>query len=563
MQELKNNLFALGKTRLTALAATGLGVLLLVFFGVGSILAPTYRTLYADLEPASASRIVSTLEQAGFSVTLDSSGRVVSVPASDIARARMALADQGLPSQGSPGWEIFDNNSGLGMNSFMQRVNRLRALEGELARSIKTIDGVDAGRVHLVLPEREAFSNTRPEPSASVIIQSRAGYSLSRRQAMAIRALVASAVPDMAANRVTVLSASGETILSDDGEAPGDVSIAGMQATLEERLSKRVSQLLAARLGTGNVRVETSVDLTTERQVIREQSYDPDQQVVRSTESNAEEREGSEAAPGEVGVANDIPPELGGSAETARSSNRSSQTNEIINYEIGSTTSETVREPGDIERISVAVLVNGLYEPDANGTPVYRDRTPEELEQIDRLVRSAIGYNEVRGDLVSVESMEFVAFERDGLPIGQSALGDFLARDGNTILRGVFALAVVIAVLFLAVRPALRRALPEKTEAPDSAQLDTAAGVPSLPAQQKMPQILQQPARQAIMSDGVVQRIEPSIDALLYDDEPGDLITLASVRGGVRKRRVQSVGDLVDAEPDESMRVLKHWLAEA
>ncbi|WP_459015327.1 flagellar basal-body MS-ring/collar protein FliF [Roseivivax sp. CAU 1753] len=563
MQELKKNLFALGRPRLAALAATGLAVLLVVFFGVGSVFSPSYRPLYGDLEPASASRIVSTLEQAGFDVSLDSSGRVVSVSEPDVARARMALADQGLPAQGAPGWELFDNASGLGMNSFMQRVNRLRALEGELARSIKTIEGVEAGRVHLVLPEREAFSNSRPETSASVIIKSRAGYSLSRRQAMSIRALVASAVPDMAASQVTVLSANGETIMSDDGEAPGDVSIAGMQSTLEERLSKRVSQLLAARLGADNIRVETSVALTTERQVIREQSYNPDQQVVRSTESTAEEREGSEAAPGEVGVANDIPPELGGGTDSARSSNRSSQTNEVINYEIGSTTSETVREPGDIERISIAVLVNGTYVPDANGVPTYRDRTEVELEQINRLVQSAVGFDETRGDFISVESMEFVAFEQDGIQMSQSAFGDFLARNGNTMLRGLFGLAVVLAVLFLAVRPALRRALPDKSEDADAAALDAPPAAEALPAQNTMPQIVHNPSRQSIINDGRVQRIEPSIDALLYDDEPGDLITLASVRGGVRKRRVQSVGDLVDAETDESMRVLKNWLAEA
>ncbi len=563
VEELKKNLFALGTARLAALAAAGLAITLIVFFGLGSIFSPTYRALYGDLDPAAASRIVSTLEQAGFRVSLDGTGRVVSVPEPDVARARMALADQGLPAQGAPGWEIFDDASGLGMNSFMQRVSRLRALEGELARSIATIEGVESGRVHLVLPEREAFSNTRPEPSASVIIQSRAGYSLSRRQALAIRALVASAVPEMAPGRVTVLSSSGETILSDDGDSPGDVSIAGMQATLEERLSNRVSQLLAARLGTENVRVETSVKLTTDRQVIREQSFDPDQQVVRSTENTNEQREGTEAAADQVTVANEIPPELGGGNDAgARSSNRSSQSNEIINYEIGTTTSETVREPGDIERISVAVLVNGIYEPGTDGTAVYRDRTEAELEQIERLVQSAIGFDSTRGDLISVESMEFVAFDQNGSLISQSGFGEFWARYGNTVLRGAFGLAVVLAVLLLAVRPALKRALPGKEEqAAALAAPEAASG--ALPSQDPALRIGRDQERQEVMNDGRVQRIDPSLDTLLYDDEAGDLISLASVRGGVRKRRVQSVGDLVDAEPEEAMRVLKSWLAEA
>ncbi|MCE0503875.1 flagellar M-ring protein FliF [Roseivivax sp. GX 12232] len=565
MEELKNNLLSLGTTRLAALAATGLGLVLVVFLGLGTVFAPSFRPLYGDLEPAAASRIVSSLEQAGFKVELDSTGRVVRVPEEDLARARMALADQGLPAQGSPGWELFDEASGLGMNSFMQRVNRLRALEGELTRSIRTIEGVEAARVHLVLPEREAFSSTRPEASASVIIQSRAGYEVSRRQALAIRALVASAVPDMAAGKVTVLSSSGETILSEDGETPGDVSLAGQQATLEDRFSNRVSQMLAARLGAENVRVQTNVALTTERQVIREQSFDPDQQVVRSTESREEQREGSEAADGEVGVANDLPPELGGNpANAPRSTNRSEQTNEVVNYEIGSTTSETVREPGDIERVSVAVLVNGLYEADGTGAPVYRERTEDELEQIQRLVQSAIGFDAARGDTVSVESMQFMALENDPLVSGGSPLGDFLARNGMTILRGLMALGIVVAVLAFAVRPALRQALSaQKSKDSETPALDTSGPAPQLPAgQQPRARLAPAGAERAQAGPGEVARIEPAIDNILYDDGQDDLVTLASVRGGVRKRRVQSVGDLVDAEPDESLRVLRHWLAE-
>jgi flagellar M-ring protein FliF len=563
VEQLKNNFLALGKKRLAILGATGIGLVVVVFIGLGTVFTPTYRPLYGDLDVASASRVVGALEQAGFKVRLDATGRVISVPEPDIARARMALADQGLPSQSSPGWEIFDSGSGLGMNSFMQRVQRLRALEGELTRSIRTLEGVENARVHLVLPEREAFSTTRPDPSASIIVQSRPGYSVSRRQALAIRALVASAVPDMEPGRVTVLSGTGEAILASDEDAPGDSTFTGLQSTLEDRMSRRVTQMLAARLGADNVRVETSVALTMERQVIRQQSFDPEQQVVRSSESRQQEREGTEAASGEVGVMNDIPPELRGEGEGAapRSSNRSAESNEILNYEIGNVTSETVREPGDIERISVAVLVNGIYEPDAEGTLVYRDRTEAELEQLRRLVQSAIGFDAARGDTISVESMEFVAFEQEGLTGGGSAFGEFLSRNGLSILRGLFALGIVMAVLLFGVRPALRtfrEAEPAALPAPEdgaspAAQLSAPGGAQITPAP---PQGLPGP-------EGQVRRIDNTIEQLIYDESEDDLVTLASVRGGVRKRRVQSVGDLVDAEPDESLRVLKHWLAEA
>ncbi|ETX28907.1 flagellar basal-body MS-ring/collar protein FliF [Roseivivax isoporae] len=568
MNVLTQNLMALGRGRLIALGATGVGLVLLLVLGLGTVMTPSFRPLYGDLDPASASRIVSTLEQAGFRVELDRAGSVVSVPEADIARARMTLADQGLPSQGTPGWELFDDASGLGMNTFMQRVNRLRALEGELSRSVRTIDGIEAARVHLVIPEREAFSRTRPEATASVIVRSRAGYAISRRQALAIRALVASAVPDMSPGAVTVLSASGETILGRDSDLPGEAAVTSDQAAMEERLSRSVTEILAARVGAANVRVQARVDLSTERQVIRQESFDPDQQVIRSTETREEATEGSEAAAGQVGVANQLPPELADAAEDGpRSSSRSTQSDEIVNYEIGSTLSETVREPGDVERVSVAVLVNGIYETGPNGAAVYRERTPEEIERIERLVRSAIGFDAERGDTVSVESLQFMTFEEDtGLAQG-SLLGDLLARNMMSILRGVLALAIVVAILVFAVRPALRRALdapPAPAPDADAAALPKGEAAPQqVGTDVARPQIPANPGRRMITGDdGRVTRIEPALDGIIDDDAPDDLVSLASVRGGVRRRRVQSVGELVDAEPDESIRVLRHWLAE-
>ena len=179
-----------------ALGVTGVALVAALFFGLTSVMKPGYATLYRDLNPSEANRIVNVLEGGGFRVEITGGGSIVSVPQEDLARARMELAGQGLPGDGTPGWELFDEGSGLGMNSFMQRVNRLRALEGELARSIQTLDGVDAARVHLVLPEREAFSREKPQPSASVIVRGRAGHTVSNRQALSIRALVAVSFSD-------------------------------------------------------------------------------------------------------------------------------------------------------------------------------------------------------------------------------------------------------------------------------------------------------------------------------------------------------------------------------
>lgn len=570
MQSIIDNLAALGRPRLIALGATGLGLVLALLVGLNLVLAPNFAPLYSDLSLATAGRVVSALEQDGFDVELSGGGTIVSVPQDDVARARMALAEDGLPGEGGAGWEIFDQSSGLGMNSFMQQVSRLRALEGELARSIQTIDGIDAARVHLVLPEREAFSRTRPEPSASVIVRGRATSSISRRQGLAIRALVASAVPDLAASRVTVLSASGETILSEETEGDAGVQAAG--ASMQERLQRSITEMLTARVGAGNARVQVNVDLSTERQVIREQSFNPDQQVVRSTETRQEENQDREGTQQEVGVGNNLPPELGGDVNGEQSASTSTRTDEIVNYEIGSTQSETVREPGSVERISVAVLVNGIYNVAANGETVYEERSPEELERLAALVRSAVGYDEARGDLVSVDSLRFMDYSMDvGAPIGLT-LGQTIAQNFGAILRGTFALALVAAVLAFGLRPMLRRVLPEVAPglalagAEGAGQLGyeggpAGAGAPRLPGTAAAPgSELGQPGM--IGATGPGQQAVLPYEQQIATWEGDEMVSLASVEGKIGKRRLISVGEMVENEPEASLKVVQGWLAE-
>ena len=573
MQSIIDNLAALGRPRLIALGATGLGLVLALLVGLNLALAPSFAPLYSDLSLATAGRVVSALEQDGFEVELTGGGTIVSVPQDDVARARMALAEDGLPGEGGAGWEIFDQSSGLGMNSFMQQVSRLRALEGELARSIQTIDGIDAARVHLVLPEREAFSRTRPEPSASVIVRGRATSSISRRQGLAIRALVASAVPNLAPSRVTVLSASGETILSEETEGDAGVQAAG--ASMQERLQRSITEMLTARVGAGNARVQVNVDLSTERQVIREQSFNPDQQVVRSTETRQEESQDREGAQTEVGVANNLPPELGGDVNGDQSASTSTRTDEIVNYEIGSTQSETVREPGSVERISVAVLVNGIYNVGAGGETVYEERSPEELERLTQLVRSAVGYDEARGDSISVDSLRFMDYSMDvGAPIGLS-LGQTIAQNFGAILRGTFALALVAAVLGFGLRPMLRRVLPEGglalagagagagagqigyegaggTAAARLPGAGTAPGQPGGPGQPAALGAPREPGQQAMLP----------YEQQIAQYEGDEMVSLASVDGKIGKRRLVSVGDMVENEPEASLKVVQGWLAE-
>ncbi|MCT4369505.1 flagellar M-ring protein FliF [Yangia mangrovi] len=559
MQAILENLKSLGWRRLSVLGGTGFALVLAVFFGLSVITTPDYISLYRDLNPADAARIVDSLEAAGIRSRTDTAGTAVSVPAEDMARARMELASLGLPSEGTPGWELFDEQSGLGMNSFMQRVNRMRAMEGELARSIQTIDGVEAARVHLVLPEREPFSRERPKPSASVIV--RGSRQIGMKQAHAIRSLVASAVPDLAPAQVTVLSASGETILADDGEAGSEASLQSARAQIEDRLSQRITQILSARVGAGNARVTVSVDLSSERQVVREQSYDPDQRVVRSTETREETTQDQRAASGEVGVADDVPAALA-DAVPGSNTNSSNTSNEIVNYEIGGKQVETVREPGDVQRMSVAVLINGIYNVQPDGSVQYEERSAEEIERLQALVQSAMGFDENRGDTVEVVSLRFMDYSMDvGEPVARS-FAQIITDNLGTILRGLFALGLVAAVLAFGVRPALLRLMeanrpaagegPGGLPAPDTAALPGAKTPPGLPGQSNVTPI--QALRDEQVHSGTV------LDPL--PEGSAEMVSFASVQGGVQRGWINTVGQLIEDEPEDAIKVLKGWLAE-
>ncbi len=548
--------------RLALLGGTGLVLLLALFFGLRMVMAPDYVQLYSGLTPATASSVIDTLEQDGFRVQLSDSGSTISVPRESLPRARMALADQGLPSDGTPGWELFDDTSGLGMNSFLQRVNRLRAMEGELARSIQTIDGVAAARVHIVLPEREAFSRERPDPSASVIVRGAASRTISRRQGNAIRALVAAAVPDLSPMRVTVLSASGETILAEEGEGAAEVTLQSVRAGIEERMAQNITQILSARVGAGNARVQVSVDLNGERQVVRQQSFDPAQRVVRSTETTEESNEDRELAAGEVGVNGNIPAELADGADAeGGNSNTSERTREIVNYEIGKTESETIREPGEVRRLSVAVLVNGIYNIADNGEVDYAERDAEELARLEELVKSAVGFDEARGDIVSVDSLRFMDYSMDvGDPVRPS-MGQLVSEHFGSILRGVMALALVTAILGFGVRPLMRQL---QSAGPGTALAVAGGGEAAAPAAET-PQIAQQGGAQPqVVHTNPQQSVGVVHSGTVTAPNGGgqELVRLASVEGAVQRGWIDTVSRTIEAQPDESLRVVKSWLAE-
>jgi flagellar M-ring protein FliF len=513
--------------RLSAMAAVAVGLTAFFIYLTARLSSPGMALLYSDLEIADSGRIVAQLESMNVPYELRGDGRQIMVPTNRVLRLRMAMAEEGLPSGGSVGYEIFDGSDSLGATSFMQSVNRVRALEGELARTITSLGNVARARVHLVLPERELFSRTRQEPSASIVLKLRGVGRLTAQQVSAIQHLVAAAVPRLSPSRISIVDDQG-TLLARGTESDSPDSLGGMtpdevRSNFENRLAGEVEEMLERVVGLGKVRVSVSADMDFDRIVTNSESFDPDGQVVRSTDSG-EETEASTDGEGEqpVSVETNLPLPAGPGAEAAGgSASQRSSTSEIVNYEISKKVINHVRYPGAVTRLSVAVLLDGEYAPTVDDAPpTYKPRDPKQLEQLDRLVRSAIGYDAERGDNVEIVNMPFskAPLVEDDAPT--MLLG--LEKQDLLRLAEVLVLAVVgILVILLVVRPLISRAF---TLAPvRRAGERGAAGHP------------------------------------LLTDQSGMTPALA-VEGRVRVSSLRKLGQIVDKHPDSAVAILRTWM---
>lgn len=540
------NMKGLGRKRLILLGSTAVGLTAALVIGLSVAMAPKYRPLVMDATASDASRMLAQLEQAGFSPRVSSDGTMLSLPEGDIARARMSLAQAGLPPEGNLGWELFDQGGGLGMNSFLQQINRLRALEGELARSIETISNVESARVHLVLPDRETFSQERPEPSSSVVIHARRTAPLERSQALAIRSLVAAAVPRLSPDRVTILDGSGQAILSEEDITEG-TGLNSARTEIEDRLRRNVESILAAHVGAENVRVRVTADLNTAREVVVQESFDPDQQVPRSTISVTGQSESSDGSRDTIDVANNLPGIDNGGGAGGRTERSTSSRDESV-FEIGNTRSETIREPGEIKRLTVAVVVNGTWGPD--GT--YSERSPEDISRLSALAHSAAGINEDRGDKVTVESLQFAAGDPSQAVTAGSGFMDILAMNFGAILRSLSAIAVVGLLLLFGVRP-LMRALNLNAERDQEDAKENAAAADGA-ADEDTPEGGEE--GEAGAEDG-----QDAPDAAAQDPEnEEEYMSIASVSGNVMRRQIDELNKLIETDPDSSLRTIRGWI---
>lgn len=562
MESLLQLLRNLGAGRLALISLVGIGTLAFLFVVGGGIRSAPMTPLYTDLDPADAASIAQRLETDGIPYETSAGGRIVRVPSTEVDRLRLLLAGEGL-SGGVVGKEIFDQEASFGRTSFELNVNYVRAIEGELARTIKFIRSVSEARVHIVMPERRPFQREEQGPSASILLKTNGA--LGQGQAIAIQALVASAVPGLSPDRVTISDTLGRLLV--DGGGEGD--LANLSNLEEARLAKerqfrgKIEQLLARRVGDGRVRAEVSVDMDMSRQTTSQTVYDPNNQVILSTNTREESSSESDNVGGQVTVANSLPDATGGGAGD---SSQSQTTEETTNFENSKTETVTIREPGQVTQIRVSVLVDGIRTFDADGnTSAYQDRDPAEIQQLQQLVESAIPYDQSRGDSVEVLSLRFV----DPAPIGEAqATFNFLGlnkQDMLDVAYSVGSFVVIILVLLLIVRPLVMRvieAIPDAPPPPDPAQLENA--IPDTPAitgpQQITPEIMAAAAEGDETASALV--LQARQQGQLTTDQMGTdtKIDVAQVEGRIQESAIKKVANIIKANPDESVSIVRHWL---
>lgn len=533
--------------------------------------APRMSLLFADLTVEDAGDIVGRLETMNVPFELSNQGRNVLVPEQQVLRLRLTMAEEGLPTGGSLGYELFDRSDSLGTTSFVQNLNHLRALEGELARTIQTIDRVAAARVHLVLPRRELFSRDKPEPSASIILKLRGGARLGSPQVQAIQHLISSAVPDLQPSRVSIVDGRGNLLSrgEDEGTAAGASSLADLQLAYENRLKHQIEGLVEQSVGVGKVRAQVSAVMNFDRVTTNSEEYDPESQVARSTQTIEETSSSNEANVDQtVTVGNNLPTADTEATPGDTAASQSERIEETVNYEISRTVQTRVHESGTVNRLSVAVLVDGVYETAEDGQATYQARSEEELAQIDALVKSSIGFDEARGDVVEVISMRFVRPDDDleGLPLDEGFLG---LSKSDMFRIGEIAAFVIVALLamLLVLRPLIAAAF-RPPPAPETPQLDGPSAAPQLTHAEAEKAMLANPEIIAAIESGEMSAEEARAMVMsasdggggAADDDEGPGIDLDKIEGRVKESSIRKIGELVDKHPEDAVAVFRAWM---
>ena len=561
---------ALGAGRILALGIVAVGLLGFFAYVVNRAAEDSYTLLFSGLELADAQELVGRLEAMQVPFHLSPGGDAIMVPSGDALRLRMALAEEGMPVGGTVGYELLDDASPFTTSDFLANVNLRRAVEGELARTISTLRSVRAARVHVVAPERSLFGRAEVSPTASIVLTLRGAEALDKRQIAGIRQLVAAAVPGLQPEAVTLVDGAGNLLAvpAAPGADPlGSGDAEAYRVALEDRLRGKIVQLLERSVGVGKVDAAVSADLDFDELATTAETYDPQSQVVRSTQTTEEVTDQQETQPtDQVGAAGNLPTERAAApAGAPGSSEKSNKTEETINYEISRTVRNQTKRGASLRRLSIAVQVDGSYRAQPDGSTAYEPRGAEELEQLAALVRSAAGVDESRGDVVEVVSRPFATAATPPEPEAEVGWQSMPAGEHARFLDlGVLSLLTLL-VLFFGVRPALRRvfaAVQPATAPSTTAVVLGADGKPLLVHGATGATIgVDRAGNPVVVREAVAdEAAAPRLGQGEAGQQGGELIDLKQVQGPVQASLLGEVARAIEANPGDAVRVVRGWL---
>lgn len=487
-QQLLNNLLELGPRRLMVLGLIGVSILITVIGGAYYLSRPEFESLYTGLGHDDVSRIGTVLREANIAFDVNAAGDTVSVRPSQTLQARMLLAEKGLPTSTSAGYELFDKVGSLGLTSFMQEVTRLRALEGEIARTVQLMKGVKAARVHIVLPVRGSFRATERPPSASVVL--RTDGTLEARTAQSIRHLVAAAIPGMTRDKVTVLDADGSLLLAEEDEVTAaPTKMASLQKLVGQMVQENIRKALTPYLGLDNFEVSVASQLSTDKRQINETVYDPESRAERSVR-NVREKETSQNSDRQTPttVQQNLPDQQVNAGGNKNSNDEKQRREDVTNFEVSSKTTTTVSDGYSVKKLFIAVLVNRARLTADLGDKAAQVTIDSKIAEIGQLAATAGGLDRQRGDQIQVTAVDFAEGSRDLAPVPPIGFAEMLTRQLGSFVNAATILAVAAMLVWFGLRPAVNGLLTHRAPA-EQAELASSSSE-LVPASDALPQDL-------------------------------------------------------------------------
>jgi len=445
-----------------------------------------YRVLFSNLTSEDASSIITKLQEKKIPYQISSSGSTISVPADKVAETRLELAASGLPQGGGVGFEIFDKKM-MGATEFEQQLNYRRALQGELSRTINSLDEIQSCRVHIVIPKESLFIEQQKKPTASVAVKLKPSRTLRQPQIEGISHLVASSVEGLNADDVIIVDSQGNILSkSQTGSKLANLSNSQVeyQRNVEKDMAAQIKSMLENVVGAGKAVVRVAADIDFRVTEKTEETFDPESAVVRSSQKQAEKQMATGAAAGTP---------------------QQEKTDELVNYEINKVTSKTVMPVGEIKKLSIAVMVDGNYTKDAKGNETYQPRDKKELETLEDVVRKSSGFNAARGDQAVVTSMPFMRDTEAGLAgTWQEKVASATATFSPLIKYAAIFAAIFLVFMFV-IRPLIKSLM-----APPAYREAKAGALPAGTA----------PGAMAVPGEGRAEGVLPSLRSLTGEDKP-------------------------------------------